>query len=398
MKKNKNASSLRHRVINAVFLVGICMSFSCSLVNFFLGLGTKLSLISFACGVITVGLYIAFRITENYELLSLIIVVFLSFVFFPTMWVASGGTYGSIPYYMIINAGIIALLLAGMKRKVMLLLFALTVGALMYIEYNRPEIIAGYDSLLVRYIDLAFGLYFCLFSVVVLIAVLIDGYMVELEKSKQYLATLEEKNKEIEAKNRMLEKSNAELREAKEEAEKLNRLLNEEKNKLQDLSITDDLTGTFNKRFISSCLKEEIATSNNRQKRLTVALIDIDDFKSINDMYGHLYGDYVIKRIGGTIVNNLRQSDIVGRYGGDEFLVILPDTTREEGHAMMERVRQKILDMKWENDLVVTISGGLIEVDNVEYTSLLKKLDQLLYRAKHNNKNLIECNEISETG
>ncbi|HAA09814.1 MAG: GGDEF domain-containing protein [Syntrophomonadaceae bacterium] len=131
------------------------------------------------------------------------------------------------------------------------------------------------------------------------------------------------------------------------------------------------------------------------RKKLTAALIDIDDFKGINDTYGHLYGDYVMERVSKTIINNLRQNDIAGRYGGDEFLIILPDTSIEEGHAVMERVRQKIAELKWENDLVVTISGSVLEADNVELTNLLNKLDQLLYRAKHKSKNLIEYLEIS---
>jgi diguanylate cyclase (GGDEF)-like protein len=229
-----------------------------------------------------------------------------------------------------------------------------------------------------------------LFSAVVLISVLIDSYMDELQKSRQYLATLKEKNKEIEAKNRLLERSNAEFIKAKEKEEKLNRLLYEEKQKLQELSITDYLTGAFNRRFITLCLREEIQVSHKKQKRLTVAMVDIDNFKTINDTYGHLYGDYVLKRIVRTIIGNLRQNDIVGRYGGDEFLIILRDTSREEGYAMMERIRQKILKLEWENDLAITISGGVIEVGSDELPGLLKKVDQLLYRAKHKSKNIIE--------
>jgi diguanylate cyclase (GGDEF)-like protein len=388
--KDEINNSLRHRLFNVIFLLGIFMSFSCSLMNYFLDLGTVAILITSACGVITVGLYVVFKISRNYELLSLIVVILLSFVFFPTMWLVAGGTYTSIPYYMIINAGIIALLLIGLQRKIIFYLFALVVGVLMVIEYQRPDIVVKYESELVRYIDLSFGLFICLFSITVLIAFLIDSYMDELQKSKQYLATLEEKNKEIETKNRMLESSNAELIKAKEKAEKLNKLLYKEKQKLQKLSITDYYTGAFNKRFIISCLKEEIGASRKKQKKLTVAMVDIDNFKKINDTYGHLYGDYVLKRVVSTIKSNLMQNGIVGRYGGDEFIIILRDTSREEGYAMMDRIRQKILEIEWENDLKVTISGGVVEVWNDEFTSLLKKVDHLLYRAKHNNKNLIE--------
>jgi diguanylate cyclase (GGDEF)-like protein len=357
------------------------MSFSSSLVNYLIGLGTPVVLIPFICGVISVGLYIIFKISGNYNLVSLIAVILLSFIFFPTIWFANGGTYGSIPYFMIINAGIIALLLVGLQRKIIFFLFTLLSSALIFIEYRRPELVVGHESELVRFMDLFFGLFICLISIVVLIAVLIDSYISELQKSRQYLAILKEKNKDIEK--------------AKEKAEELNRLLYEEKQKLQKLSITDFLTGAFNKRFITSCLEEELEASHNKQKKLTVAMIDIDNFKSINDTYGHLYGDYVLERIARTIMNNLKKTDIVGRCGGDEFLIILRDTSREEGYDIMERIRQKILDIKWENDLVVTISGGVKEVESDELTSLLNKVDQLLYKAKHKSKNLI-VKEVSD--
>jgi len=391
--KDEMHTSLRYRVFNVVFLVGIFMSFSCSLMNSILGLDKVVTAVSFTCGIITTGLYAAFKISRNYELISLIVVIFLSFVFFPAMWIITGGTRGGIPYYIIINAGIIALLLDGLKRKIVFFLHTLVIGGLIVIEYHMPAL--EYNSDLIRSIDFSFDLLVCLSSSVVLISVLIDSYMNEFKKSEQYLATLKEQNKEIEAKNRLLEKSNAELIKAKEETEKLNRLLYEEKQKLQKLSITDYLTGTFNKRFITSCLEEEIEASRKKQKKLTVALLDIDNFKTINDTYGHLYGDYVMEKISKTIINSLRQNDIAGRYGGDEFLIILPDTSREEGHAVMERVRQKILELEWDNDLVVTISGGVIEAMNDESVSLLRRLDQLLYSAKHKNKNLIEYQEIS---
>lgn len=308
----------------------------------------------------TVGLFIAFKITGNYDLISFIVCIFLSFIFFPTLWLITGGTYASIPYYMITNAGIIALLLSGLKRRIVFSIFALIVGLLMVIEYQHPALVVEYDSRLVRYIDLSFGLFTCLFSVVVLIAVLIDSYVKELQNSKRYLAALEEKNREIEA-----------------------------------ISITDYLTGVFNRRFITSCLSEEIKESHKNKKSLTIAMIDIDNFKIINDTYGHLYGDYILKRIVKTIKSNLRHTDIVGRYGGDEFLIIMRDISMEEGYDIVERVRQKILELKWESDLKITISGGVIEVGDEKMAGLLRKVDKLLYRAKQKNKNLIEKEVVS---
>ncbi|NLM52482.1 MAG: hypothetical protein GX197_06640 [Firmicutes bacterium] len=196
MKYEENIS-LKYRIFNVVFLVGIFMSFSCSLMNYFLGFNKVAVLLSFICGVITVVLFVVFKISKNYELVSLIVVIFLSFVFFPIMWLITGGTYTSIPYYIITNAGIIVLLLTGLQRKIIVSLFALFVGGLMVTEYLRPELVVRYDSVFIRYVDIAFGLFVCLFSIAVLISVLIDSYMDELQKSKQYLATLEEKNREL---------------------------------------------------------------------------------------------------------------------------------------------------------------------------------------------------------
>jgi diguanylate cyclase (GGDEF)-like protein len=179
----------------------------------------------------------------------------------------------------------------------------------------------------------------------------------------------------------------------KEEAEKLNLLLSEEKQKFERLSFTDHLTGAFNKRFITACLDKEVESSRKNHEKLTVAMVDIDNFKNINDTYGHMYGDYVLKRIAKTIKSSLRHDDIVGRYGGDEFFIILRNTGKEKGYAVVERIRKKILELEWESDLVVTISGGVADVGEKSTSELLMKVDRLLYIAKNKSKNSIEMEE-----
>lgn len=151
------------------------------------------------------------------------------------------------------------------------------------------------------------------------------------------------------------------------------------------------MTGVFNKTFIISRLNKEIEEAHKSRKKFTVAMLDIDNFKSINDTYGHLFGDYLLKKISDTITSNLRDNDIVGRFGGDEFLILLPDTNREEGLAVVERIRKKISELALENNLIITISGGVIEFDNQDHpANILTKVDELLYKAKHASKDRIE--------
>ena len=100
----------------------------------------------------------------------------------------------------------------------------------------------------------------------------------------------------------------------------------------------------------------------------------------INDTYGHLYGDYVLKRVGESINNNLRQNDIAGRFGGEEFLIVLPDTSLKDAYSIVERIRGKIWELKWRNNLKVTISGGVTELGSNNLTELLREVDRLYIR------------------
>ncbi|MGI6096639.1 MAG: GGDEF domain-containing protein [Dethiobacteria bacterium] len=382
---------LKHRIFNVLALIGIFMSFSAGIINIILKLGLVTVLVPIGCGVVTVFLYRSSIIGRKYKLPVIITVFMLSFVFFPTMWVINAGTYGSIPYYMVINAGIIAVLLVGAKRLVVFALYCMITAGLILFERLRPDYIIGYESESIRYFDLSFGLFVCLLSNFVFFAVLIDSYINERQKSGRYYSVLRKQNKKIEAKNRMLEESCARLQEAKEHTEHLNRLLIKEKQKLHKLSITDYLTGAFNKMFITMQLEKEIEAARKIQKKLTVVMIDLDNFKSINDKYGHLFGDYALKRISGAIVNNLRQKDLVGRYGGDEFLIILPGTGSEDGYAIAERIRKSVWSLNWDNDFRVTISGSVVEFSSIDQLDgLLQKADKLLYQAKCNGKNRIE--------
>jgi len=169
----------------------------------------------------------------------------------------------------------------------------------------------------------------------------------------------------------------------------------EEKNKiLEKLAVTDSLTRIFNHSHIIERLGNEIYAARRHQDPLSITMFDIDHFKSINDTYGHQVGDDVLVAVTNTIKDALREIDIIGRYGGEEFLVVMRKTDRKGCYIASERIRQSIQDLEWEHDnLQVTISGGIgtIESDSETAAAMIKRADECLYLAKKNGRNRIEC-------
>jgi diguanylate cyclase (GGDEF)-like protein len=196
---------------------------------------------------------------------------------------------------------------------------------------------------------------------------------------------------------RINEQLKKEIEERKKIANERKQLLKEleKKNKiLKELAITDGLTGLYNHRFLIGRLSEEIAQSNRYSKNLSIIMFDIDHFKNINDTYGHQVGDEVLSKISSTIKNKLREVDIAGRFGGEEFLVILPNTSLENGYKVAEKIRESIMELKWESGkLSVTISGGVGLHKDENVTELITKADKYLYKAKENGRNRIEYKE-----
>lgn len=162
----------------------------------------------------------------------------------------------------------------------------------------------------------------------------------------------------------------------------------------ENLSLMDELTGVYNRRHLWSRLQEEFARYQRTQQALSFLLLDIDHFKSINDLYGHLAGDSVLKRLCQFIVDSLRKYDIVGRYGGEEFGIILPNTNLSFSVQVAERLRQGVEKTNFafgEKNLPVTISIGVAEA-NLSIMSIEKFInhaDEALYKAKNDGRNRV---------
>ncbi len=163
---------------------------------------------------------------------------------------------------------------------------------------------------------------------------------------------------------------------------------------VERIAITDSLTEVYTRRYALGRLQEEIRRSTMRSAPLSFLMIDVDFFKDFNDKYGHLTGDQILREVGRFIRENIREIDVAGRYGGEEFCVILPDTDREGARFVAERIRQateKASIKAYDTEVKITLSAGISTCpgDGLQMEALIDKADWALYRAKKEGRNRV---------
>jgi diguanylate cyclase (GGDEF)-like protein len=169
--------------------------------------------------------------------------------------------------------------------------------------------------------------------------------------------------------------------------------LKEAYKRIEELAELDELTGSFNRRHIMRMLDDEIARAHRSQAPCSIALIDLDWFKRVNDAYGHPTGDEVLRTFAITVFANIRNTDRFGRYGGEEFLLVLPDTANDVAARTLDRLRAIIAELDWSAfspGMRVTISAGVATLKPVETAdTFLARADNALYAAKARGRNRI---------
>lgn len=163
---------------------------------------------------------------------------------------------------------------------------------------------------------------------------------------------------------------------------------------LEQLSVTDPLTGLYNRRFLESRFAEELSRSSRLQQSFTIMLIDLDNFKDYNDLCGHIAGDHALKRTGTLLKRSAREMDVVIRYGGEEFCLILPGTAQKESIFVAERIRRAIETEPFPGEtgmpsgkLTTSIGVASFPDDGDTAENLLNAADQALYQAKRAGRN-----------
>jgi diguanylate cyclase (GGDEF)-like protein len=158
-------------------------------------------------------------------------------------------------------------------------------------------------------------------------------------------------------------------------------------------AITDGLTGLYNHAFFVHALRREVQRSRRQDLKLSVVMLDLDDFKKLNDTRGHLEGDRVLMKAASLVTESLREIDTAARYGGEEFAVILPDTPRQGAFVVADRIRSRIHDYfkRKRGSFPVSVSGGVATFpdDGMDPEALVKRADEGLYRSKAGGKNRI---------
>ena len=161
------------------------------------------------------------------------------------------------------------------------------------------------------------------------------------------------------------------------------------------MATTDVLTGLINRRHFDTRLREEISRAQRQRQssNLSLALFDIDFFKKINDTYGHITGDRILRELGEIILKNTRECDICARYGGEEFALILPDTNQIDAYELLERIRQLIENHVFSKDdvpVMLSISVGISQYDpESSPKEFIEHADAALYQAKRTGRNKV---------
>ena len=198
----------------------------------------------------------------------------------------------------------------------------------------------------------------------------------------QYEKDITTKSDELNALNNTLE----------EKVKKRTNELKQMKDNFEKLATTDTLTQINNRYSLMNILSTEVNRSHRNNTPLSLIMYDIDFFKKVNDTYGHDNGDNVLILLSNLVKKNLREFDTVGRYGGEEFLIVLPNTNIDNAKLLGERIRQEVEAYLFGEVGSITISLGLVELQPEEtIIKLFKRVDNLLYLSKNNGRNQLTC-------
>lgn len=198
-----------------------------------------------------------------------------------------------------------------------------------------------------------------------------------------------------------------ELKERLANVERANLDLTLKNRALSEISARDSLTGLYNRWYVMEKIDSEMNRSIRHGSPVSLIMLDIDHFKRVNDSFGHSAGDRVLRSVGQVLRDSCRVYDVAGRYGGEEFCIVLPETRVGNTSVVAERIRERLAASRFEvgaDSVVVTASIGIAGIDSSEVegavssSTLIDRADQALYSAKHHGRNRVEMWDVAMHG
>ncbi len=349
-------ANLNKRILEIIQIAGIFLGIMAAIINFALKFPVFLIISDLVFSIIMSLCLYLFR-GKHYIKISKYICMFTYILFFlPLLWFYNGGSSGASPYFLMLSTTIIAVSVSNendkragrYQRLFLLVLTFLTFIILMIIESVFPQAIFMYKNSLTHIVDISISFFFAGFTSYLLLNIYIHHYHSSIIRLNRY------------------------------------------SKKLEGMVIRDSMTNLYNHSYILSILSKEIARTKRYSLDLSIIMIDIDNFKMINDTYGHQFGDRVIIALSKIIQENCRVIDYPGRYGGEEFLLILPETDKDSAYVVGSRIRESLYSESFDNKCRVTFSGGIAQFEDETDEEFLNRADMHLYEAKSTGKNQVK--------
>lgn len=341
------------RFLNYVAFGAPIFSLLATLVNFITQTGPVGIMVCALCTAVCLLILPVTTKSKNLDIPVYIFALGLNFIVLPMLYFTVGGIHSGIPIYFVV-AIVFTILLIDSSLISGIIVFAAFVWDFLIIMYdkNHPEFSARFCVMKENiYLDTFLDFVVVSLCISVIVKLLLINLKKQQEKTDKLLAQMEE------------------------------------------LAVKDPLTGAYNRRFLIKYLESGIASANEQKRNMAVVMFDIDKFKRINDDYGHLVGDEVIKALAQTLMTSCRDYDIVSRYGGEEFVLVMPGATEETALMRAEQIREAFSKLKIaaEIDRPVTISGGVAEIKPTVKTpeDFISIADDNLYIAKETGRNKI---------
>jgi diguanylate cyclase (GGDEF)-like protein len=211
-----------------------------------------------------------------------------------------------------------------------------------------------------------------------------QSYVLVRERER-LMATLKSRNEAMANLNKAFKALTVTLKNKNQALENLNEAF-------KAMAIRDDLTGLFNRRYFDEAIASEVVRATRYNRDLTLIFIDVDHFKNFNDEFGHQLGDAALKKISAILRDLVRETDIATRYGGEEFIVILPETSKQDAWAVAEKIRETVASTAIEGaPKKITISAGVATLgqDGNNTAELIGKADQAVYQAKRDGRDRV---------